>query len=204
MYDAIDIVIPVYNEGDNIKTTIAEIEEKVKTPYCIWVVYDFDEDNTVTPTKELMEQGKNIKLLKNKYGRGVLNAIKTGLETVDKGAVLVVMGDLSDDMTVVDKMFDMLNNGYDLVCGSRYMKGGKQIGGPPLKSFMSRMAGVSLNLLTGIPTHDISNSFKLYSKKMLDKITIESTGGFEIGMEIVVKAFTMGYKIGGSSIGMEG
>lgn len=196
MFDAIDIVIPVYNEGDNIKTTIAEIEGKVKTACRIWVVYDFDEDTTVPPTKELIAQGKNVKLLKNKYGRGVLKAIKTGLETVDKDAVLVAMGDLSDDMAAVDKMFDMLNQGYDLVCGSRYMKGGKQIGGPPLKTFMSRMAGISLHLLTGIPTHDISNSFKLYSRKMLEKINIESTGGFEIGMEIVVKAYTMGYKIG--------
>ena len=196
MFDAIDIVIPVYNEGDNIKTTVAEIEGKVKTPWCIWVVYDFDEDSTVPPTQELIAQGKNVKLLKNKYGRGVLKAIKTGLETVDKDAVLVAMGDLSDDMAAVDKMFDMLNQGYDLVCGSRYMKGGKQIGGPPLKTFMSRMAGISLHILTGIPTHDISNSFKLYSRKMLEKINIESTGGFEIGMEIVVKAYTSGYKIG--------
>lgn len=116
------------------------------------------------------------------------------LETVDKDAVLVAMGDLSDDMTALDRMFDMLNRGYDLVCGSRYMKGGRQIGDPPLKTFMSRMAGISLHLITGIPTHDISNSFKLYSHKMLEKITVESTGGFEIGMEIVVKAYIMGYK----------
>lgn len=194
--DSIDIVIPVYNEGENIKNTIAEIEGKVKTPWRIWVVYDFDEDTTVPPVKALIEQGKNVKLLKNKYGRGALNAIKTGLETVDMDAVLVAMGDLSDDMVAVDKMMELMRKGYDLVCGSRYMKGGRQIGGPPLKSFMSKMAGISLHIITGIPTHDISNSFKLYSRKMLEKITIESTGGFEIGMEIVVKAFTMGYKIG--------
>ena len=196
MYKAIDIVIPVYNEGDNINKTVSEIEEKVKTTHCMWIVYDFDEDNTVPHVQKLIEQGKPVKLVKNKYGRGALNAIKTGLETVEQEAVLVAMGDLSDDVSTVDKMFEMLNNGYDVVCGSRYMKGGKQIGGPVLKSFMSRMAGISLHVITGIPTHDISNSFKLYTKKVLDSIKIESTGGFEIGMEIVVKAFVNGFKIG--------
>jgi hypothetical protein len=85
--------------------------------------------------------------------------------------------------------------GADLVCASRYMKGGKQYGGPFLKGLFSRMAGVSLHWFTGIPTHDISNSFKLYRKAMLDAIPIESAGGFEIGMEITVKAFLQGYKI---------
>ena len=57
------------------------------------------------------------------------------------------------------------------------------------------MAGLSLNLLTRIPTHDISNSFKLYSRNVLSTTEIKSTGGFEIGMEIVVKSYLKGFKI---------
>jgi hypothetical protein len=75
------------------------------------------------------------------------------------------------------------------------MKGGKQHGGPFLKGLFARIAGVSLHWLTRIPTHDVSNSFKMYRKTMLDDIPVESNGGFEIGMEIVVKAYTAGYKI---------
>jgi hypothetical protein len=85
--------------------------------------------------------------------------------------------------------------GYDIVCGSRYMKGGCQKGGPKLKGFLSKIGGLSLHWLTEIPTHDISNSFKMYRKSIIDMMEIESDGGFEIGMELTVKAFAAGYKI---------
>lgn len=187
----LSIIIPVYNEGKNILPTLDSIKEKVKTQHQIYIVYDFEEDTTVPVVKNLPE----IKLLKNKYGRGVLNAIKSGLEDTKGEATLVTMGDLSDDYSIVDEMFKKIENGAGIVCGSRYMKGGKQIGGPPLKTFLSRMAGISLCFLSRIPTHDISNSFKMYAKQVLNDIKIESTGGFEIGMEITVKAYLKKYKI---------
>jgi len=187
----LSIVIPVYNEGENILPTIKSLEDKVKTPHQIYIVYDFEEDTTVPVVKNL----PGIVLLKNKYGRGALNAIKSGLEEAKGDAVLVTMGDLSDDYSIVDEMYKRIENGAGVVCGSRYMKGGKQIGGPPLKTFLSRMAGISLHFLSGIQTHDISNSFKMYSKKVLNDIRIESTGGFEIGMEITVKAHLKKYRV---------
>lgn len=83
----------------------------------------------------------------------------------------------------------------DIVCGSRYMKGGRQIGGGFVKSTLSRCAGYSLRYLAGVPTHDATNSFKLYKKSFLSQQTIESSGGFELGLELVIKAFLQGYKI---------
>lgn len=191
----IDIVIPVYNERDNIGPTLMEINEKVRSPHVINIVYDFDEDNTLPFVKRFMELQDNIYLIKNKYGRGALNAIKTGFECSEKAAVLVTMADLADEISIVDEMFQKINEGYDLVCGSRYMKGGKQIGGPLLKKTLSRLAGLSLYHLTGLPTRDATNSFKMYTRGLLNDISIESSGGFELGMEIVVKAYKKGYKI---------
>ena len=195
MFNLLNIVIPVYNEAENIKNTISEINQRVSTPHKIFIIYDFDEDNTLPVARNLMKKQNNIELVKNKYGKGVLNAIKTGFENIKEGVILVVMADLSDDLSKVDEMFEKISEDYDIVCGSRYMKGGKQIGGPRFKKLLSRLAGVSLHYLTGIPTHDITNSFKMYTKKVLDDIKIESNGGFELGMEIVIKAFFKGYKI---------
>ena len=192
--ELITIVMPVYNEGENIKNTLSEIKTKIKTPFRVLIVYDFDEDNTLPVVKPIRNEF-NVSFLKNKYGKGVLNAIKTGLESVNDGAILVSMADLSDDYSVVDGMFEKIKAGYDLVCGSRYMRGGKQIGGPKFKSSLSRLAGLSLHYLTGIPTHDISNSFKMYTPRVIKSVQIESNGGFELGMEIVVKAYVAGYKI---------
>lgn len=196
-FDVLDIIIPVYNEGENITGTLREIQEKVTTPHRILIIYDFEEDNTLPVVqKYVKDTGKdNIALIKNSYGRGVLKAIKTGFEVAEGEVLLVVMADASDDLSIVDDMFEKINQGYDVVCGSRYMKGGKQLGGPWFKKFLSQMAGRSLHLLTGIPTHDITNSFKMYRKSVLQSMVIESDGGFEIGMEIVVKAYLKGRRI---------
>ncbi len=104
------------------------------------------------------------------------------------------MADLCDNPQTINKMYGRSKEGFDIVCGSRYMKGGRKIGGHRLKSFFSRFVGISLYLLIGIPTQDISNSFKLYRKKVLDAINIESKG-FEISVEIPLKAYFLGYKI---------
>ncbi|MBE7415149.1 MAG: glycosyltransferase family 2 protein [Deltaproteobacteria bacterium] len=193
----ISIVIPVYNEGGNIRAALAEIKAKVRTPHNVLIVYDFEEDNTLPVVREMAARGEvaGLALVRNKYGRGVLNAIKTGFESADREAVLVVMADLSDDLAVVDGMYAKLKAGYGVVCGSRYMKGGRQIGGPFLKKALSRTAGLTLHLIAGIPTHDATNSFKMYSKELLDNIEIESTGGFELGMELVIKAHFKGYGV---------
>lgn len=59
---------------------------------------------------------------------------------------------------------------------------------------MSKFAGLSLHYLAGLPVHDVTNSFKLYRKSFLNEVKIESTGGFELGLELVVKAFKSGKK----------
>ena len=185
------IIIPVYNEGENIKTAVENIEKEVKYPYTINLIYDFDEDTTIKPARDL-----NVNLIKNKYGRGVLNAIKTGLEEVKTEFAIVTMADLSDPPEVMNAMIDSaIKNNADIVCASRYMSGGGQIGGPFIKKLMSKYAGLSLHYLAGLPVHDATNSFKLYRKTFLDNVTIESTGGFELGLELVVKAFKNGNKI---------
>jgi dolichol-phosphate mannosyltransferase len=188
------IIIPVYNEAENIDKTLTAIEENIATPHRIYIIYDFDEDNTLPVAKEFLKKSSDLKFVKNSQ-RGVVNAIKKGLKKAEEDYLLVTMADLSDDYTVVDSMCRLMAKGYDVVCGSRYMKGGKQIGGPLLKKLISRIADVSLRYIAGLPTHDATNSFKLYRKSMLDSLVIESNGGFEVGMEIVVKAHFSGFRV---------
>ncbi len=188
------IIIPVYNEAENIGKTLTAIKENITTPHRIYIVYDFDEDNTLPVAKEFLKKGIALQFIKNPI-KGVVSAIKTGLREAQEDYLLVTMADLSDDYTVVDSMCKLMAEGYDVVCGSRYMKGGKQIGGSLLKKTISRIADISLKYIAGLPTHDATNSFKLYRKSMLNSIEIESNGGFEIGMEIVVKGHFFGFKV---------
>ncbi|MFA7483528.1 MAG: glycosyltransferase family 2 protein, partial [Vulcanimicrobiota bacterium] len=192
---ALTVVIPVYNEADNILRTLTELEKNLFDTCTVLIVYDFPEDNTLPALQGYESEILTLKPTLNTYGKGAVNAIRFGLDHARTEAILVVMGDLSDDLSVLPAMLKEVEAGAGVVCGSRYMKGGKQIGGPWFKKLLSRTAGVSLRYLVGFPTHDVTNSFKMYTRQVLDFITIESRGGFEIGMEIVIKAWINGFKV---------
>jgi glycosyltransferase involved in cell wall biosynthesis len=190
------VVIPVYNEGANFPSLWQAVSSHIRSPFRALVVYDFDGDNTVPVVQQIIAQGeKRLVLVKNDVGRGVVGAIRTGFNHVEHGPVLVVMADLSDDLTQVDTMLHYYRQGYDVVVGSRYMRGGRLLDAPPLKGLMSRCAGVTLYWFRGIPTHDATNAFKLYNSQMLKNISIESKAGFELNLELTVKAFLAGHPI---------
>lgn len=193
----VDIVIPVYNEGDNIEEALMRIKTKLSVPYTVFIVYDRDDDNTLPVVERLREQHDlPVELLKNRYGRGALKAILTGLRFTKGEFVVVTMADLSDPPEVINEMLRVAKaRSSDIVCGSRYMPGGKQVGGPWLKRTLSYLAGVSLRFVMSFPTHDVTNSFKLYKRRVIQNIQVESTGGFELGMELVVKSHRAGFRI---------
>ncbi len=193
----LSIVVPVYNEAENFPLLWAEMVKKIRSDFRVYVAYDFEGDTTVPVVRELMKtEGHRLQLVLNTEGRGVVGAIRSGFAQVSSGPVLVTMADLSDDLAMVDAMVEKHRQGFHVVAGSRYMRGGRMVGGPLVKRWLSRLAGLSLHYLRGIPTHDATNSFKLYDAAMLHAMKLESTGGFELSLEITVKAFLGGYRIG--------
>jgi glycosyltransferase involved in cell wall biosynthesis len=191
----VTIVLPVYYEQELIATTLEAIETSLRHPFSTLVVYDVEEDPTVAVVKDGAAGWPHARLAKNIRGRGVLGAIKTGLEATETEYAVVFMADLSDDPKVINMMVDKADEGFDVVAASRYMRGGAQLGGPRLKTFLSRSAGKSLHLLTGVPTHDATNAFRLYRKSFVDTVQIQSTGGFEVTMELTIKAYLSGRPI---------
>jgi dolichol-phosphate mannosyltransferase len=184
----LSIILPVYNEGEAVEPVLRSLAAGVHTPHELVVVYDFDGDTTVPVVDRLAHEIPNLRGLRNDLGRGVLNAMKAGIAGTDAPYVLISMADGSDEAGIVDSMVELAEDGADVVAASRYMPGGHQEGGPPLKTLMSRAAGLSLHWLGGIPTHDPTNNFKLYSRRFLDSITIESKAGFELALELTIKA----------------
>lgn len=192
----VDFVMPVYNEGGNIRRALEEIDAKVPIPKRVLIVYDFDEDNTLPVVRGLAPRFPYVELVRNTLGRGVLNAVRSGVAAATAEVVIVTMADLSDDIAVVPRMVELIREGgYDVVCASRYMKGGRQVGGPWLKGLLSRMAGVSLYWLGGLPVHDATNAFRAYRRSVVQAIPIESTGGFEYSLEITAKAHAAGHRV---------
>ncbi|MCH2203908.1 MAG: glycosyltransferase, partial [Fuerstiella sp.] len=193
--ELLTVIVPVYNENENILKLIEQVEQHLKMPFQLLVVYDFDEDTTVPVARQLSETRPWIHLCKNDIGRGPANALRAGFQAVGSGPALVVMADLSDDLRMVDEMLRLYREGNRIVCGSRYMRGGRQIGGPVLKRMLSRAAGLSLCWFARFPTHDATNNFRLYDAGLVNEMGIKSQEGFEIALELTARAFARGVKI---------
>jgi hypothetical protein len=187
-------VVPVYNEAANLRRWWEEAAPHLPRDAVVRIVYDFDEDDTLPVAAALAAAGAPIRPLRN-VARGVLSAIVTGLRSVGAGPILVSMADLSDDLPVVPAMLEAWAAGADVVVASRYMRGGRQIGGPWLKGQLARWGGRSLRWLAGFPVSDATNSFRLYDAALVQRLEIESRGGFEVGFELTLKAWMAGAPI---------
>jgi dolichol-phosphate mannosyltransferase len=190
---ALTIVIPVHDEGPNIEATLRGLFAAVAArPLEVLVVHDREDDDTLPVVRALQPEFPEVTLHRNQLGRGVLKALRSGLAAARAPHVLVMMADGSDDPADVDAMLALAHAGSDVVAASRYLPGGRQLGGPPLKRLLSRAAGSTLHHLGGLPVHDATNNFRLYSRRLLDRVDIESTAGFELALELTVKAHRLG------------
>jgi len=190
----LSIVIPAYNEEENIAAIIDKIENSVGINHELVVVNDYSKDRTAQIVMSLAGKYPNLRLLDNAGDKGFAGAVKFGLNSINGDRVVLVMGDLCDDLNTIKDMNKKMDEGFDIVCGSRYIKGGRRLGGSKLKGTLSAFAGWSLHYLLGIPTHDIANAFKMYRKDVIKNINIESDT-FQISMEIPLKAHYKGFKI---------
>ncbi|MCM8808904.1 MAG: glycosyltransferase family 2 protein [Candidatus Omnitrophica bacterium] len=191
----LSIIIPARNEQENIKNTIESLSQHLNPEEIeIIVVNDHSEDKTEDIVLELCKKYPFLRIVRNEKKPGFANALKTGFENAKGEFILPIMADGCDQPETIEKMVNKAKEGYDLVCGSRYTKGGGKIGGPKIQSFFSRFVGVSLYYLIGIPTKDTPNAFKMYRRNILNSLNLKSDG-FSISMEICLKFYFLGYKI---------
>jgi glycosyltransferase involved in cell wall biosynthesis len=188
MRPRVSIVIPVYNEAEQIVTCLDRIFEAVALPCEVLVVYDSPADSTVTYLEKYAREEHRLVPTLNTYGRGPAKAIRFGVDHATTGVVIVTMADGSDDPNQIDELARLVERGVVIAAASRYARGGQQVGGPWFKGLLSRMAGLTLHWFAGVGTRDATNSFKAYATEFLREVGIDSDAGFEMGIEMVAKA----------------
>jgi dolichol-phosphate mannosyltransferase len=191
------VVVPVFHEQDNIGAFCRAVREAFPPGYELLVCHDTPDDPTLPALAALPADAVPpvVRLVHNTLGRGARWAIEAGMRAARSPVVIVTMVDLSDDYRIVGEMVRRAEAGAAVVCPSRYMRGGRQLGGPWLKGALSRAAGVSLHWLAGLPTHDPTNSYKAYRRDFLQRTPIESPAGFVLALELTVKAHFTGERV---------
>lgn len=195
----LSIIIPAHNEEFVIKKTIYKVRNVLKNyNYEIIVVDDNSTDSTGKIVDQLSKKNKNIKVIHKNDTKpkpsGLGSALISGFNRATGKIVIPLMADLSDDPKDILKFIKKIDEGYDVVCGSRFIKGSKISGYPKIKYFCNRLYNKLFSFLFFLNTNDISNAFKSYRKEVID--TVKPTKkGFEITSEIVLRARINGFKI---------
>ena len=194
----LNIVIPVHNEEENIGKLIEEIDKirnQIKD-YCeILIVNDHSQDNTVNIVKDKMLKYANIKLIANDGRNGLGYALRRSFKEIRSGAIVIVMADFADRIDDIPIMYERIKQGWDVVCGSRYMQAGQAIHHNKIKGFFSKFLGWILHKTKKLPTRDATNSFKMFTYDTLKQIQPLKSRGFTIGLELIIKAHNKGFRI---------
>jgi dolichol-phosphate mannosyltransferase len=191
----VSVVVPAFMEGAAIVPFLDRVLEAITLPAEVLVVYDAIGDSTVPFLRAYAERDARLRPLHNTFAGGPANALRYGIDHAAADVVVVTMADGSDDPMQIDQLTRLVERGVVVACASRYMRGGQQVGGPWLKGRISRVAGVSLNLIGRVGTHDATNSFKAYSRAFVQRVGIDSDAGFELGIEMVAKARRLGLPV---------
>jgi len=190
------IVIPAYNEQDNIPGLVDEILRIYgETGYEIILVDDNSSDDTPAICDKLAAEHTNIRTIHRKEGNnGMGHALMEGSQASVGAHVFWVMGDRSDELERIAEMNELLESGHDMVMASRYMKGGSRGDLSADKAMYGSVYTRLANLVFGIPVHDITNAYRGFKRELLD-IGVES-GTFSISPEFAIKAHLRGHKLG--------
>lgn len=198
-HPSLTIIIPCHNEEEAITHTLAEIYAKLKYDnFKVIIIDDHCTDQTIKIVNDFAAKNSinNLQIITNKRKGCFANALLIGLENFDTDLVIPMMGDLCDEVETIPKMIAKIQEGYDIVCASRYMKGGKKINSPRLQGFFSWLVCFSLKILCGLHTWDVSNAYKMYRREVIRKIlpSLEGNAGTDFSMQVFLKAHFTGFK----------
>jgi glycosyltransferase involved in cell wall biosynthesis len=190
----LEIIIPIYNEGEKVIKLLNQFQVIIKTKFKVLLCYDLHDDNIFNYVNELKKFNFEVILVKNS-STGPCTAIKEGLYYGNSDCVIVYPADDLLNINILDQMYISFKNNNDIVVASRFIKGGSMKGCPLIKSILVRVASSTLYFFSSIPVKDASNGFRLFSRRLLNTVTVESKIGFAYSLELLAKCNRLKFKI---------
>ena len=194
----LSVIIPTYNEEKNLSRTVKDLTIvllKEQVPYEIILVNDNSSDTTPEIIKGLMDNNSNIKTINRKPPGGFGRAIRSGMELVSGEAVVICMADSSDDPLDVIKYYNKLEEGYDCVFGSRFIKGSSVENYPVVKLLVNRIVNKIIQWLFWCKFNDLTNAFKAYRTEVIRSCGPYRACHFNMTLELSLSALARKYSI---------
>jgi len=192
----LSVVIPARDEENAIATTVEHLHVELRlnaVPHEIVVVDDGSSDRTWAVLQEVGGRIAPLHCVQNTGEHGFGNAVRFGFDHCQGDAIVVMMADESDDCRDIIGYWELLNEGWDAVFGSRFVRGGGVIGYPGHKLIINRLANLFLRLLFHVPLNDFTNAFKAYRRSALNGCRPFLSPHFNLTVELPLKIIVRGY-----------
>ena len=190
----LDIIIPVYNEDENIVRLFKALEDEIICNFRVLICYDSESDKTLKYVKNSNVINKEILLIKNPK-QGPNSAIIAGINSSKAEIILIYMADDFNNIKLINNMINLIERGNELIIPSRFITGGKMLGAKKIKKMITIVGSYLIYYFARIPFKDCTNAFKMFSANLKDKIKLASTTGFTFAMELTTKSYLLNLKI---------
>ncbi len=193
---SLSIIIPVYNEKDQIDYTIKKISKLKSFIKDIEIIFvdDFSKDGSFELIKKYIKKKKFFRVIKNTK-KGLGQAIQEGIKKSTSKYICIFMCDMSDDLNDVKKYYNLIKkNDLDAVFGSRFLKNSKVKDYPIFKLILNRIANNLIKFIFFKNYNDFTNAFKIYKKKTLLKLFPIISEGFNVFLELPLKIINRRYR----------
>ncbi|WP_075356448.1 glycosyltransferase family 2 protein [Desulfovibrio sp. DV] len=203
----LSIVIPAYNEEGNITTTVDGIRSvlvREAIPYELVLVDDNSADATGNVLDTLAAADPGIVVVRRESPRGFGRAVRSGLERATGDVIIICMADLSDDPEDIIKYYRKIEEGFDCVFGSRFIRGARCVNYPPFKLFCNRIVNKVMQLMFWTRYNDLTNSFKAYRSYVIRDIWPLKACHFNITIELSLNTLIRNYAIAEVPISWQG
>lgn len=192
------LIIPAYNESSNIEFALTPFVERLCAegiPHELVVVNDNSTDDTVRIVEKACSESPGIRLVHNRPPRGFGRAVRCGLEHAKGDAIALVMADRSDSPDDVVQCYRTLEEGYDCVFGSRFIRGSTVSHYPLVKRAVNRMVNSLIRVMFMTRHNDMTNAFKVYRRYVIESISPLQSAHFNITIELSLSALIRKYRI---------
>ncbi len=193
----LSVLLPVRNEGISLAIMLRILQAALIVPYEVLVVYDSTEDNSIETVESMAEVNPRIRGVLNRQGRGVINAIKSGVQAARGDYVLIFAADEVGPVVAIDDMLALLEEGCDFVSSSRYSHGGRRLGGSMVGGLLSRTANFLFHRVAGCALSDATTGIKMFRRDCFQQMNLEARPiGWAVAFEMSMKAQGIGLTLG--------
>jgi dolichol-phosphate mannosyltransferase len=193
----LSILLPVRNEGINLRIMLKILRAVVDEPHEVMVVYDSPDDDSISVVEEIRKVYPELRGVRNTLGGGVVNAIRAGVAASGGDVILIFAADEVGPVLAIEDMIALVREGCDFVSCTRYAHGGRRLGGSIIGAVLSYCANWLFHRLCSCPFTDATTGIKMFRKEIFRSLALESRPiGWTVAFEMAIKAQNVGLRLG--------